>query len=106
MLQFHETQGFEHARLDLFFRHLFLAEAIGHIFLHRERIEQCAFLEDHSYLPPQLKELFLRHGRHFVTEDEYASRIRLEQPEGELEDGAFAGPCDSEEDLRFPASKI
>ena len=61
VLQFHEAQGLQHPPVDFIgqLARLF-HQAIGYIFLHRQRIEERALLKDHTDLAPQREQVLLR----------------------------------------------
>ena len=63
VLQFDEAQGLQHALMD-FVGDLpgLFDQAIGDVFLHRQRIEERALLKYHADVAPQLEQVLLAHG--------------------------------------------
>ena len=94
MLQFHEAQCLQHARVDLIGQLAGLFhQPVGHVLFDRHRIEERALLEDHADVAAELKEVLLAHFRHFLAEDRDAAGIGFDQSQAKLQDQCFPGAC-------------
>ena len=85
---------------------MFFEKTIGYVLLDSERIEQCAFLENHSDLPAQLEQFLFRHGGDVVPQDVNAAAVGLDESQGEFQDERFAGTGNTEDGLSFAALDV
>src|SRR6516164_3488468 len=77
----------------------FFNQPIGNILFNRQRIEQCTLLKYHPNLPTQSIHLLLSHGRYLCAQHGDASRVRLDQPQRQLENQCLSRARFSEQDL-------
>jgi hypothetical protein len=62
MFQFHETQSFPDALLDLVFWNItFFEQSERHVLADGEGVKECAFLEHNPDPPPQFKQILFFH---------------------------------------------
>ena len=69
LLESHEAKRLAHADIDFFVGNFFLDQLVGNVVAHGERIEERAFLKDHSGAGAQREELLLGNLRDLFAEE-------------------------------------
>ncbi len=85
---------------------MLLAQAERHVFAHGERIEQRTFLEDHADEAAQLEKVIFLHLRNLLAQHPDMTAVRFEETQRQLEQDAFAGAGDAEQDLGFALVQV
>ncbi len=78
-------------------------QAVGHVLIHGEGVEQGHLLEDDADAGPEGKKLLFLQVGDVGVEHPDAPPVGLEQPEGQLEQGGLAGAGDPEQHQGLPA---
>src|SRR5664280_307567 len=100
--QAHELEALRHAIGDLLLRLLRVArERKGDVLAHAHRVEERAFLERHSELPPKAVAVLGRHLPQIFPVDLDGTRIGFQEPDDVFQEDALPDPRLPDEDERL-----
>ena len=92
LFQTDEIERLVNPGIDFFVGHPLLDELVTDVIADRERIEECAFLENDSGARAQREQLLFRHARDVFTKEHDAAGLGTNEPDDELEEDALAYP--------------
>ena len=83
-----------------------LEQFVADVFLHRQRIEECALLKHHAEIRAHGHQLALAHRVHSLAVHNNAAAVGFEQSEDQLEDRRLSEPLAPRMIFVWPGSSV